>query len=237
MPLGPHVLWGERQWHRVEHMSRLGLVIAVGFGSFSLACSGGDAEANVPADPASTEPGAVLDETPEDAVPFDPEWGLAFSIKGRPAPMTARAELQVVEGQRPVHVHITGHTAGTDLLSLSLTFDGLENTLGVHQGQFGMPDSGTHIAVGSLDDQLYYSLGGTIEISVDRGGDIHGSFDVELARTELSATGEPMFDEADDEALDVDGQFSGAWVLNCQSHLAGHRTLSVGGEYCDNLQY
>jgi hypothetical protein len=168
------------------------------------------------------------------SVPNDPEWGLDFSIEGRSVPMTARAEVKVVEGSSAVHVAITGRTAGTDLMMIDLSFDGIENALGPHEVQFSLPESGEHVANGSLDGTWYYSQGGTIELSVSPEGSIEGSFEIVLARGEMTF---PLVFAPDEEATPLVGQFRGQWVLNCLSRLAGHQSLIPGGDYCDNLAF
>jgi hypothetical protein len=217
-------------------MSRLGAVI-VALGSLSLACGGGDPESPAPPDPAATAPDDGMDEPAEPAgVPSDPEWGLDFSITGRSVPMSARAEVKVVEGSNAVHVAITGRTSGTDLMMIDLSFDGIENALGPHEVQLSLPEGGEHVANGSLDGTWYYSQGGTIELSISPDGGIEGSFEIALARGEMTQ-GVPLVFAADDEATPLVGQFRGQWVLNCLSRLAGHQSLIPGGEYCDNLEF
>jgi hypothetical protein len=219
-------------------MSRLGAV-AVAVGALSLACGGGDSGTAAPSGPSPSMPDSVTDETAEgpENVSSDAEWGLAFSIEGRTSPMTARAELRIVEGEDPVYVAITGRTSGTDVMMIELRYDGLEDALGAHSEQFSLPDSGAHVANGSLDGNWYYSQGGTIDLSVDRDGNIAGTFDIALARGDMSALDEAVVFQATDEVIPLDGEFSGSWVLNCHSHLAGHGVLIVGGEYCDNLEF
>jgi hypothetical protein len=219
-------------------MSRLGAVIAVACGAFSLACGGGDAGSTPPLDPAPAPPApdeSSIDETP--SAPADSEWALAFSIDGRPAPMTARAEVKVVEGENAVHVSITGRTSGTDVMMIDLTFDGLENALGPHTVQFSLPEGGAHVANGSLDGNWYYSQGGSIDISLNTDGEIEGSFDIALAEGHMSAAGEPIVFEPSEVTIPLDGEFSGSWVLNCHSRLAGHNTLIVGGDYCEQFEF
>lgn len=211
-------------------MSRLGAVVVVALGSLSLACSGGDPPGAATPD---TTPEAT--DTPGSEVPVDPEWGLDFELTGRAVPMTARAELQVVEGRQTVHLAITGRTSGTDFVMIDLTFDSLENALGPHVVEFSLPDDGQHIANSSLDDTWYYSQGGAIDVSVDADGGIEGSFDIALARGTLGAPGEPVVFTPSDVATVLEGTFSGDWVLNCHSRLMGHGTLIFGGEYCDGL--
>jgi hypothetical protein len=215
-------------------MSRLGAVI-VALGSLSLACGGGDPESAAPPDPAAAAPDDGVDEPAEpSSVPNDPEWALDFSLRGRSVPMTARAEVKVVEGTSAVHVAITGRTAGTDLMMIDLSFDGIENALGPHEVQFSLPESGEHVANGSLDGNWYYSQGGTIQLSVSAEGGIEGSFEIALARGEMTI---PLVFAPDEEATPLVGQFRGQWVLNCLSRLAGHQSLIPGGDYCDNLEF
>jgi hypothetical protein len=214
-------------------MSRLGALVAVVFGSFTLACGGEDPDPPPSPDETTSQPGGV---DPEADAERDPEWGLDFQITGRTVPMTARAELKVVERDPVVHVAITGRTSGTDVLMIDLTFEGLQNTLGAHRVELALPENGAHIANGSLDGTWYYSQGGVLDMTLSADGAIEGTFDIALARGDLGAPGEPVVFEPDAVATPLTGEFSGAWVLNCHSRLAGHSTLIVGGDYCDNLE-
>jgi hypothetical protein len=218
-------------------MSRLGAVIAVAWGALGVGCGGGDPDAAAPLDPVASAPDDGAGDPAPAEPASDPEWGLDFSITGRSVPMTARAEVKVVEGSSAVHVAITGRTAGTDLMMIDLSFDGIENALGPHEVQFSLPEDGEHVANGSLDGNWYYSQGGTIELSVGPEGSIEGSFEIALALGEMTPPGQPLVFAADEEALPLVGQFRGQWVLNCMSHLAGHQSLIAGGDYCDNLDF
>lgn len=211
-------------------MSRLVAVVVVALGSIGVGCGGED-----PAPPETT-PAAEGTDT-EGAAPSEPgdTEGLAFAITGRSAPMTANAELKVVEGERPVHVAIMSHTAGTDFLMFDLKFDGLDEAIGSHRVQLGLPDDGDHFANSSLDDNWYYSQGGEIDIRVSADGGIEGSFDIDLARGTLGEPGAPVVFAPSAVATELEGSFSGSWVLNCHSRLMGHMTLIIGGDYCDEL--
>jgi hypothetical protein len=213
-------------------MSRLQAVIVVALGSLWAGCGGDD-----PAPPEMPPGGAEEEGSNSDATdePIDPEWSLDFAIAGRATPMTARAELKIVEGERTVHVAITGRTSGTDFVMIDLTFDGLEDAMGPHHVQFSLPERGEHIANSSLDDTWYYSQGGEIDVSVSADGAIEGSFDIALARGSLGAPGEAVVFAPSDVTTELQGTFSGAWVLNCHSRLMGHTTLVFGGDYCDAL--
>lgn len=220
-------------------MARLGAVV-VAFGSLTLACGGEDPPSSE-APPGTTEDGVEATAEPgaevsEDEA-IDPAWALDFEISGRMVPMTARAELKVVEGERPVHIAITGRTSGTDFVMIDLTFDGLENAIGPHRVEFSLPEDGEHVANSSLDDTWYYSQGGVIDLSVEADGSISGSFDIALAQGTLGAPGEPVVFAPSEVAKPLVGSFSGDWVLNCHSRLRGHATLIFGGEYCENLEF
>jgi hypothetical protein len=219
----------------MEHLPRWGAVIAVALGSFALACGGADPEP-APDDATSQADGVDPELDGQGDEERDPEWGLDFEITGRTTPMTARAELKVNEGDPRVHVAITGRTSGTDVLMIDLTFDGIENALGPHQVEFALPDVGAYVANGSLDGNWYYSQGGRIDMTISADGDIAGTFDIALALGDLGAPGDPVVFEPDAVATPLTGQFSGDWVLNCHSRLAGHSTLILGGQFCDNLE-
>lgn len=210
-------------------MSRLVAVVVVALGSISVGCGGED-----PAPPETTpDEGADTDGAGADD-PSDGE-GFDFAITGRSAPMTANAELKVVEGERSVHVAIMSHTSGTDFMMIDLSFDGLDNALGSHRVAFSLPEGGEHFANLSLDDTWYYSQGGAIDVSVGADGSIEGSFDIDLARGTLGDPSAPAVFAPSDVATELQGTFSGSWVLNCHSRLMGHMTLIIGGDYCDGL--
>lgn len=218
-------------------MSRLGVVLAMAFGSLAFACGDGDEPPATPAVPDTPDPGAEGSGDEVYATPEDREWGLHFTISGRTTPMTARAELAVNEGEDEVHLAITGRTTDTDLMQIELTFDGLEGAFGEHAVTLSLPDSGIHFANGSLDDIWYYSQGGEVTVNMTHDGNIRGSFNIALARGEFSPPGAPPVFEADAEATPLTGEFEGPWVLFCHSRLRGHQTLIPGGQFCDNLTF
>lgn len=210
-------------------MSRLVAVVVVTLGSISAGCGGED-----PAPPDATQDeGADVEGAPTDE-PSDGD-GFEFAITGRSAPMTANAELKVVEGETPVHIAIMSHTSGTDFVMIDLIFDGLDAVIGSHRVQFSLPDGGAHFANLSLDDTWYYSQGGEADVSVGVDGSIEGSFDIDLARGTLGDPSEPAVFAPSDVPTELKGNFSGSWVLNCHSRLNGHMSLIIGGDYCDDL--
>jgi hypothetical protein len=195
-------------------------------------CGGGEpaqGEADTPDTDTSADPAA---EAPRDA-----DSGLDLDIAGRTEPMTARAKLEIAEGERPVHVAITGLSSGTDFVMIELTFDGLENTIGPHHVQFSLPEGGAHVAIGNLDDTPYYSQGGDIDVSVGADGEISGTFDILLARGAPSDPGQPFVYSVSDDATHLAGSFSGDWELDCHSRLMGHTSFVPGGKYCEQLEF
>jgi hypothetical protein len=210
----------------MENTSRW-VAVVVALGSVCMGCGGDDPE---PSGGASGSESSANE-------PSDPE-ALDFDITGRSAPMTGRAELKVNEGERAVHVAITGRTPGTDFVTIDLSFDGLDAAIGPHHVEFSLPAGGASVVVSSLDDTSYYSQGGNIDVSLGADGRIEGSFDVELAPGTLEpAPGEETASAASAVSTELEGTFNGAWVLNCRSRLMGHSSLISGGNYCDTLVF
>jgi hypothetical protein len=123
--------------------------------------------------------------------------------------MGARAALIVKEGEQAVQLSITATDGGDDLLILSVTFDGLDGSLGPHTLQVSLPDAGDDTASADL------SMAHDADTSMGAGADVQPSPDV----------------------LPLSGQFSGSWILSCESYLPGHHVLVSGGHYCDNLEF
>ena len=148
--------------------------------------------------------------------------------------MAAKARLNVQEGVRSVRLSITGTDGPLDLVILDLEFDGVESSLGPHQGDVGLPYAAVYSVSASLDGRPYHSQAGHIELSLAADGSIAGTFDVDLA--EDPAADQPFEILPTEQIRGLSGQFVGQWVLNCQSHLAGHRSLLPGGDYCEGLE-
>jgi len=212
----------------VKHVSRWGVLLAVACGVVAGGC-GGEEPAPVPS---ADEP---LDEGPDDdmsAAEGGDEFAVTFT--GQAITMNARAELQVNEGERDVHLSLTGRTPGTDVIVVDITFDGLENTFGSHSVQFSLPEGGPHDVNGSLGGEWYYSQSGQAELVLSPEGRLDGHFEIGLARAEETEPGTVVF-KPSDNAAPLDITFSVGWVLSCHSRLAGHGILQPGGDYCDDL--
>ena len=182
--------------------------------------------------PVADDPSGDTSANDEDPAVDADEFAVTFT--GESIAMNARAELQVNEGERDVHLSVTGRTPGTDVLVVDITFDGLENTFGAHSVQFNLPEGGPHDVNGSLNGEWYYSQSGQAELTLTPEGRLDGHFQVRLARAEEIEPGTVIFDaSADSEPLDI--TFSVPWVLSCHSRLAGHGILQPGGDYCDDL--
>jgi len=222
------------------HVSRWGAFRAVAFsfvlGSF-LGCGGEDPESTAPLDPAADGAETDADDAQsDDGAAGDGEFDV--SLTGHDIPMTARAELKVNEGERPVHLSITGRTSGADVIVIDLTFDGIENAMGAHAVEFSLPESGLHVANGSLEGSWYYSQGGTIEVSLTPEGEMVGEFSIALARGEMGDDpGEPVVYAPSAESTLLEGAFDVPWTLNCHSRLEGHSAFKYGGEWCDELEF
>lgn len=229
----------------VARVSRLKVVGVVALGALVFGCSGGGAgegsqAAMSSSEPSSSEPSSSS-ELEADAVPAVDREGLPelgefeVALTGEPIPMTAWAELKVREGVRYVHVAITGSTPSDDVMTIDLTFDGLENVIGTHRVDFGLPDTGAHIANGSLDGTWYYSQAGDIDVSVSPEGLVTGDFEILLAEGEETPLSEGFGFEPRSVTTPLVGTFNLPWTLNCYSRLAGHSSFVFGGEYCENL--
>lgn len=208
------------------HVSRWGLVVAVACVAITGGCSDDPAPSDSPDDGQAAN--AVDGEASDGADEF------AVTVTGQPVPMNARAELRVNEGERDVHLSITGRTPGTDVIVIDLTFDGLENTFGEHTVQFSLPEGGPHDANGSLGGAWYYSQSGQAVIALTTEGRLEGHLEIALARADETQSG-PFEFKSSEDSTPLAITFSVPWVLSCHSRLAGHGILQLGGDYCDDL--
>lgn len=182
--------------------------------------------------PVAADPGDDARANGDDPAADADEFAVTFT--GQSIAMNARAELQVNEGERDVHLSVTGRTPGTDVRVVDITFDGLENTFGAHSVQFSLPEGGPHDVNGSLNGEWYYSQSGQAELTLTPDGRLDGQFQVRLARAEEIVPGTVIFSPSA-ESAPLDITFSVPWVLSCHSRLAGHGILQPGGDYCDGL--
>lgn len=163
-----------------------------------------------------------------------PDTGLSLTVDGLATQLGAKAELKVTEGNPTVRLEITG-SRDSDVLLLDVAFDGLEDSMGPHRVEVGLPGGELDSAVASIDGQSYQSQGGFIAVSLTASGEISGSFELALAEIIEVMVGLPIAFEAGEVVRTLSGSFNGEWELFCQSRLPGHRALMRGGDYCEGL--
>ena len=214
-----------------------GLLLGLALAS-SLACGSnsegdGTGDGGVAPDGAS-EPGAgaAPSETP------------VFSVEGRGESSETAATLRVEEGESPVLLTIRGADAQGSLILFYVNFVGTEDVVGAHQLEVGAPASalapGADVsAVGMVDGQAYYSLGGHLDLSVLSERWVDGTFEVSMALDDGGGPPPGVPIESIDEALSLSGTFHNSWMVTCTSHLVGF----TGGHYvtdspyCNNLTF
>lgn len=202
-----------------------------------LGCGDSSGEGPEPPTPSSSSP----DESQSDgstALPEGtelPETGFTLTVDGWSEPLEAKAELNVTEGVRTVSLAVIA-TAREDLLMLDVPYDGVEETIGTHRGEVGLPGKQVDSALASIDGKSYQSQGGFIELSLNADGTISGRFELALAEIIEVEVGLPIAFEAGEVVRTLSGRFGGEWELFCQSRLPGHRTLVPGGDYCEELE-
>lgn len=216
--------WGASMLRHVTFAALAAGVLASG-------CGGSDSEAPA-VDTEATE------QAPDESAP-DPASSsvLQLAIDGREISLGASARLLVLQGVDSVHLAISGADAGDDFVLFDIEFDGLDRTMGTHLIDFGLPDQVVNHANVSLDGDFYYSQGGQIELTLHEDGQIDARFTVALAPDDAMPGAIPVALEASDDPTTLSGSFSGRWVLSCHSRLAGHDSLVVGGEFCENLDF
>jgi hypothetical protein len=221
----------------VVHVSRLGALFTVVLGSLAWGCGGPDGASDAP--PGETSEGKDLANVPA----FSPDGNFAVSLPTQTIDMTGLAELKVNEGDPNVVVTVTisRRTRADDVLLMDLSFDGLQNALGEHHGQFGLPseDESGHTVNGILDGTWYYSQGGDIAVSLSADGQLDATFDIQLVRGDMpDDPSEPVVFAPSEESTELVGSFSIPWKLSCHSKLPGHSvSYTFGGEYCEHLEF
>jgi hypothetical protein len=196
----------------------------------------GSAAAGSAATSATVDPNAPSGTSPE-GIPAADAPLLELSLDGRAQPMGARAALNVKEGEPAVRLSITATDGGDDLLILSVTFNGLDGSLGAHSFAASLPNAGDGTASADLAGLPYHSQAGEIDLSLSADGPLTGTFALSMAHDADTVTGAGSGVQPSTDLLPLSGQFTGSWVLSCESYLPGHHVLVVGGSYCDNLAF
>ena len=81
--------------------------------------------------------------------------------------MTARAELKIAEGQRAVHVAITGRSSGTDFVMIDLTFDEANPPFTIGNSFNNVPAPGDSTTASAPADQPSFGSPGTTAPGAD----------------------------------------------------------------------
>jgi hypothetical protein len=162
---------------------------------------------------------------------------LELAIDGRDQPLEARAQLTVKEGQQGAQLGISGSNGGDDLLLLELEFDDIGSCIGSHALPLGLPGSAENSASANFSELPYHSQVGEVDLTLDAGGAISGTFQVGLARDPDMVAGQPVTFAPSDNLWMISGRFDGSWILDCFSYLPAHNeSRMLGGSYCDNLK-
>jgi hypothetical protein len=207
------------------NLSRLGGAVF----ALALGC-GGDPE-NTP-EGGATAPAASTNEPADPS----PEGGPRFTLDGRGSSTKTSSVVEVVEGEQ-VALTITGTDPADNLLVLRALFAGVESVVGDHRWPLGLPEVAEVFAVGTVDGQLYHTVGGELEVSLSADHRNEGRFELELApRAESSApvgtpsVGEPSVAGAE---LTLSGSFESEWTVTCYSLVNGF----TGGHTSSNSPY
>lgn len=207
-------------WYRSGVVVLLGIIVG---------CGDSTSEGREP--PTSQSEPAPPDSSPLEPLPGDT---LALDIDGFSEQLGAKAELKVTEGQPTVRLEITG-SRESDVLLLDVAFDGIENSMGLHREEMGLPGTGVDSALASIDGQPYQSQAGFIALTLAADGSISGDFEVGLAEVIPVEVNLPLAYEEGAIVRTLSGRFDGQWELICQSRLPGHNTVRRGGDYCEEL--
>jgi hypothetical protein len=218
-------------WQEAEGMK----LFRFGAAMFALALGcGGDPE-NTEASGAAEPAGSGSDSA--DTLS---EGGLRFTLDGRGSSTTTSSVVEVVEGEQ-VALTITGTDPSGNLLVLRAILAGVESVVGDHRWPLGLPEVADVFAVGTVDGQLYHTVGGELEVSLSADHQSEGRFELELAPREesLAPVGTPSVATPTLAAaeLRLSGSFASEWTVTCYSlasGLPGGHTSS-NSPYCNAL--
>jgi hypothetical protein len=178
-------------------------------------------------------PGCGSDPEGESTGPASADAPDQFTLEGRGGSDETASTLRVIEGKRDVVLTVRGADAMGSLIVIALSIDGVENVIGSHSADIGLPGS-LASAAGTLDGLAYYSLHGQIDVEVSADGGVSGSFDAALAVDD--GRGPPLGVPADSiaEAVTIAGAFQNQWMITCTSTFTGGHVVS-DSPYCNTL--
>jgi hypothetical protein len=204
---------------------------------FGLAVMGCGGDPEDVATGGATAPVGSTDELAEASAETD---GPRFTLEGRGTSGKTSSVVEVVEGER-VALTITGTDPSESLLVIRAVFPGVESVVGEHRWPLGLPEVAEVFAVGTVDGQLYHSVGGELEVSLSADHRSEGRFNLELApRAESTApVGTPSsgMPSIEGPGLTLSGSFESEWTVNCYSLVGGFTGdhTSSNSPYCNAL--
>jgi hypothetical protein len=159
--------------------------------------------------------------------------GLSFNVDGRGSSSSTSGVLQVWEGEPAAELSLRGVDAADNLVLFYVTFASVETIAGAHTFRIDPPGAGSVSGIGVMDDQVYYSLRGQLELEMSGDGSVEGRFGMELAFDDGNAPPGGTSAEAIEVALGLSGSFRSAWTVDCRTRLVGF----TGGHYTHDSPY
>ncbi len=156
-----------------------------------------------------------------------------FTVEGRGESGKTSAVLEVVEGEREVTLSITGADGADNLIVIYAAFDGVESVVGSHRLPIGLVQEAPVFAVTSLGGQVYQSLSGELGVNISADGHADGTFQIALARDEITVVVPGGMAPAPETDLTLAGTFESDWTVTCYSHLVGF----TGGHFVSDSPY
>jgi hypothetical protein len=165
-----------------------------------------------------------------------------FTLDGRGTSTKTSSVVEVVEGEE-VALSITGTDPSENLLVLRAIFPGVESVVGEHRWPLGLPEVAEVFAVGTVDGQLYHTVGGELEVSLSADRQSEGRFELQLAPRAENAgpAGTPSVGTpgAGEAVLTLSGSFESEWTVTCYSLIRGFTGghTSSDSPYCNALTF
>lgn len=161
---------------------------------------------------------------------------LSFNVDGRGSSNITSGVIQVWENEPIVELSLQGVDAAENRVLFYVTFtDGIESVAGEHTFEIGLPGETNVTGIGILDDQIYYSLRGQLQLSMSGTGDARaeGEFGMDLAFDDGSGPPPGVSSEAIESTLNLSGSFRSAWTVDCRTRFVGF----TGGHYTHDSPY
>lgn len=159
---------------------------------------------------------------------------LSFSVEGRGSSNSTSGTFQVWEGEPIVELSLRGVDAADNQVLFYVTFtDGVESVAGEHTFEIGLPGETNVFGIGVMDDAVYYSLDGQLELTIFGDGRADGEFAMDLAFDDGSGPPPGVAAGAIESALSLRGSFESEWTVDCRTRLVGF----TGGHYTHASPY